>query len=192
MLRLFAVLFLSVFSASAMAQGLSYNFIEGQYQRVEIDDVGGSDVDGDGFGIGGSFEVGDSWHIFGSYGQADFDFGVDFDELVVGGGFNTGISPQTDFVARLAFVSVEVDVGGFGSVDDDGFAAEIGLRSMVNQNLELAGFITQVELDDSGGDTGVRGEAWYKLSETFSVGLGISAADDVTTFGIGGRLYFGN
>jgi hypothetical protein len=191
MLRTLAVFFLGMFSTAAIADGLSYNYVQAAYQHVEIDDIGGFDVDGDGFAFGGSFELADDWHVFGSYGTADFDFGVDFNELLVGVGFHTAISERTDFVANVSYVSVEVDVGGFGSADDDGFGAEIGIRSMVSPDFELAGYITQVELDDSGGETGLRGEAWYSVSETFAVGASIDAADDVTTFGIGGRLYFG-
>lgn len=190
MLRIIAVLILSAFSASALADGLSYNYVQAAFQDVEID-VGGTDVDGDGFGFGGSFEVSESVHIFGSYQSADLGGGVDANQLTAGVGWSTGISGNADFVARIGYTDVEIDTGVFGSANDDGFVAEIGLRGMAGQNLELAGFISQVELDDSGGDTGVRGEAWYSFNESFALGFSMDVADDVTTYGIGGRLYFG-
>ena len=37
--------------APALADGLSYNYLEGSFQRVDIDSP---NIDGDGFSIGGS------------------------------------------------------------------------------------------------------------------------------------------
>ena len=48
----------------AFAGGLSYNYIELGYQKAELDDdLVGLSVDGDGFGIRGSFEVGENWFM---------------------------------------------------------------------------------------------------------------------------------
>jgi len=188
MLRSIAVMTLLVLSVPAMAQGISYNYIEGSFNQVELDDSI-VDVDGDGFGIGGSFEVADQFHVFASFDTTDFDFDVDLDETKIGGGFHTSLSPNVDFVANLAWVRFDASGPG-GSIDDDGFGASIGLRAMAGSNVELAGAIEYVDIGD-GDDTSINGEAWYNFSETFAVGLNVGLGDDITRYGIGARLYFG-
>lgn len=190
MLRSIAVISLLALSAPALAETPSWNFIEAGWQRIDIDESG-VDADGDGFGIGGSFEIADSWHILASYAQADFDFGVDFDQFLIGGGYHTALTDNTDFVADIAYTRVEVSASGLGSADDDGIAARIGVRGMLTDQFELAGFITQTELDDSGGDTALSGEGWYNFTPMFAAGAKISFSDDVTQYGLGFRVYFG-
>lgn len=181
---------LLVSAAPALAQGFSYNFIEGQYQRVDLDD-GFFNVDGDGFGLGGSVELSESWFMFGGYNSTSFDFGVDLDQLGIGGGWHTPLSPTMDFVASLAYVRLDVG-NSFGSFDDDGIAASIGVRTMISSNVELAGAIEYVELSDSGNDTSLNGSLLYNFTPNFAAGLNVGAGDDIVTYGVGARFYFGN
>lgn len=175
-------------ASPAFADGLSYNYLEAGFAQIDLDDDI-VDVDGDGFEIGGSFEVGDQLFVFADYGSADFDFGVDLDQLSVGLGFHTPLSNNADFVAKIAYVSAEVSAFGF-SADEDGFGASIGLRGKPSERVELEGFIDYVDLGD-GDDTSVSGAAWYEFTEAFAVGLNVGLGDDVTSYGIGARLYFG-
>ncbi|MDX1515550.1 MAG: hypothetical protein R3288_01860 [Woeseiaceae bacterium] len=188
MLRLLTLAGASLLVLPALADGPSYDYIEGSYQRVELDDSM-FDIDGDGFGIAGSFEIGDQWHLFAGYDTTDFDFDVDLDEIVLGGGLHMALSPNLDLVANLAYVRLDASAMGF-SVDDDGFGASLGLRALAADRLELAGFIDYVDLDDSGDDTAVRGEAWYLFTDSFALGFSIGAGDDVTRYGLGARVYF--
>ena len=188
MLRSIAAITLLIFAVPAMAQGVSYNYIEGSYNEVELD-ASIFDVDGDGFGIGGSFEVADQIHLLASYNNADFGSGVDLDETRIGGGFHSALSPNMDFVARLSWVRFDASGPG-GSVDDDGFGATIGLRGMAGSNVELAGFIDYIDIGDA-DDTSIIGQAWYNFTEQFAVGLNLGLGDDITRYGIGARLYFG-
>lgn len=189
MLRTIAVISSLVLGAPALAETPNWNYAEAGWQRIDIDESG-IDADADGFGIGGAFELADSWHILASYQTADFDFGIDFDQLTIGGGYHTAITDTTEFVADLSYVRVEASAGG-SSADDDGLAGRIGLRSMLTDQFELAGFITQTELDDSGGDTAIGGEAWYSFTPMFAAGANVSFSDDVTQYGLGFRVYFG-
>lgn len=189
MLRSIAITSLLFLAAPAMADGFSYNYIEGSYQRVNLDD-GFIDVDGDGFGIAGSVEVGDMWQLIGGYNNTSFDFDVDLDELVIGGGFHASLTPNVDFVANFAYVRLDASALGF-SVDDDGIGASIGVRGMVSQNVELAGSIQYVELSDSGNETSFGGVVWYNFTPNFSAGLNVGTGDDVVRYGIGARVYFG-
>ena len=182
-------LLLAVFS-SAAADDLNYNFIQFGYDRIELDSDFGFDVDGDGWTLGGSFEVGESWFLFAGYGQADFDFGIDLDQWSAGAGFHTPMANNVDFVATLGYVTADIGAAGV-SVDDDGLGASIGIRAMVSPFIELNGAINYTDLGDFGDDTSLSGSAWYNFTEQFALGLGLGLGDDVTEYGIGALLYFG-
>ena len=94
----------------------------------------GETTNGDGFGIAGSFALNDQWHLFGDYSTADLDFGVDLDQLKLGGGFHSPLSNNVDFVAEFSYVRIDASSGGF-SVDDDGFGLSIGARGMAADRL---------------------------------------------------------
>lgn len=52
--------------------------------------MGHVEADGDGFGIVGSFALNDDLHLFGSYDDQSFDFGIDSTSIAVGGGASPG------------------------------------------------------------------------------------------------------
>lgn len=180
-------------AAPAVAGDLSYDFVQLGYQKVEFDDnfFPGADIDGDGFGVSGSFELNEDWFIGVGYSKLDFDFGVDLEQLQIGGGWHTAISPNTDFFATLSYVSAEVSASGFGSVDEDGFGATAGVRGMLAEDWELGGSINYVDLGDGADDTGFSAWLLYSISSAFSAGFTISTDDDVTGYGLSGRYYFG-
>lgn len=190
MLRIITGALVLALTVPAMAQTPSYNYGQIVYQAVDLDDDFGPSVDGDGFGIGGSFEIAPDWHIVVGYSSTEFDFGIDLNQLQFGAGYHTDISSTTSFFADLLWVQAEIDTGSFGSIDDDGLGISIGLRSNLSQQVELEGALTYVDLDDAGDNTSVGGAAWYKFTDTFAVGLIASFDEDVVGYGIGGRLYF--
>ena len=72
-------------------EGLSYSFLEAGYVRTELDDV---DVNGDGFGIRGSYAFTKNVHGFASYQNQDFDFGITGDQWTFGAGVNFPLSER--------------------------------------------------------------------------------------------------
>lgn len=163
------------------------------YQEAELDDdLAGFSFDGDGFGIGGSFEVGESWFIGVGYSTIGFDFGIDLDQISVGGGYHAGMSDRTDFFATLSYLSVEVSASGFGSVDEDGYGVAVGVRSMLTDNVELNGSLGYSDLGDGADGTAFNVGALYSFTESFAVGFDIGIEEDVTLYSLGGRFYFGN
>jgi hypothetical protein len=190
MYRLITAALILALGTPALAETPSYNYVTLGWQSVTLDD-GSFDVDGDGFGVGGSFEVAENWHILGGYSSLGFDFGVDLDTLQLGGGFHTDISDTTNFYADLLWVSAEVSAPGFGSADDDGYGLSIGVRSNVSDRVELNGGLSYVDYGDGGDGTAFSGSAWYKFTEQFALGATVGIEEDVTGFGVGGRFYFG-
>jgi hypothetical protein len=173
----------------AFAQdGLSYNFLELGYANSEIDDL---DVDGNGFGVRGSYGFTSNFHGFASYLDEEYDFDIGVSQFEVGAGFNTGLTPKIDFVGTLSFVNLSVDVPGGGNADDSGLALGVGLRGRVSEAFELRGEVKYAEFDDAGNDTtfGVGGR--YYFTPMFALGADLGFNDDGTSWMLGGRFDFG-
>ena len=58
--------------------------------------------------------------------------------------------------------------------------------------LEVNAGIKIINLNDSGSDTGFQLGALYDINEQFSLGVSGDWTDDVSTYSLVGRMYFGN
>jgi hypothetical protein len=180
------------FALPAVADDISYNFLELGYQQIDFDDelLAGVDIDGDGYSLAGSFEIGQNTFIAGGYSQADFDFGVKLDTLSLGLGYHVGMSDNVDVYGLLSAVRLEASASGIGNQDEDGYSVEIGLRGMIGDRFELSGSLGYVDLGDGGDGTEVGAGLQYYVTETFSLGLAVNVDEDVTAYGAGIRIYF--
>jgi opacity protein-like surface antigen len=172
----------------ATADGFDYSFIEGGYFSSELDD---SDVDGDGFGIKGSFALTDTLHFFADYTTRDFKR-VDMSQYDLGLGAHWGLQQNLDFVGELGYVKAEVEVDTpFGSfeADEDGFGVGAGLRFRAGRKVELDGMIKYVNLDDS--DTSLSLGGRYYFSPGFALVGGFLVDDDINEWNLGARFEFG-
>ena len=80
-------------SGPALAADLSYSYVEAAYVNSEIDDF---DLDGDGFSLFGSVELGRNFFGFGSYADNDYNGGVGSQFLELGVGAHWPLSPAWD------------------------------------------------------------------------------------------------
>lgn len=180
-----AIASLALAPAAVLAASPDYTYIEGAYVNIDIDGID----DGDGFGIGGSAEVGENIFIFANYATVGFSFGVDFDTITAGIGYKSAISDTTDVNVSIAYVNAQLDAGIFGSIDDDGYGLDVSLRSMVSSEFELKGGISYVDFGNGGDDTAFHVGGVYSFNDSFAVTGDISVGNDITTFLIGGRYY---
>jgi hypothetical protein len=194
MLRIFCASGLLLFGAQAIAADISYNFIEVGYHEIDIDGgfFGGVDIDGDGYGIAGSFELDENWFIGAGYAKSEFDFGVDYDEIMLGVGYRVPVSSNVDFYGMFSYLSAEASAGGFGSADEDGYAATIGVRGMIGERFELNGSLAYVDLGGGGDGNAFGAGALYNFTDAVAVGFSVDVDEDVTAYGIGIRVYFDN
>lgn len=169
--------------APAMAAGPNYNYVEVAYDNVDID--GGGSIDG--FDVAGSFAINDSFHVTGGY-QYLKESPLTLTGLTVAGGYNLDLNETTDLVARLGLARATAKISGFGSGSDNGFVAQAGVRSMINDSFELNGFVTHV--DAGGSETALELGAVYRFANNFGVTGGLAFSDDATTIRIGGRFSF--
>ncbi len=189
MVRSIILMVLVAFSASAGAQALSYNYIQGSYGRVDLD--GSSfNADGEGLGISGSIAINEDFHITGEYQTADMDFGVDLTILEVTLGYHTTISENLDLVAQIGYLDFDVDAAGVGSADDNALLIGVGVRAAVAHNVELSGGIDYIDFDR--GDGEMRANAGFVMGLTDELAVGFKAAfwDDVNIYQFNLRYYF--
>jgi len=185
--------FIGTALAFATVPGLSlaeFNYTSAEFNYADIDlDLGPINISGDGFSIGGTFEVADSFFIGGSYADYDFDFNLDGDALQLGGGYFHGLNEDLDFVATLSYVDVEVS--GYGeSASDDGLALSGGIRARLADAVEVDAFIEHVDMDKGDSDTGIGVNGRYYFGDEFAIQAGYSTAGDTDVFSIGIRGEF--
>jgi long-subunit fatty acid transport protein len=188
MLRSTIVILILAFATSASAKDFDYDYFQLTYGNVEFDDV---NVDGDGFGIAGSYALNEDFHVFAGYEAAGLDFGIDATTLGAGLGWHRTLSPVVDLVASISYQYVELDAPGVSGVDDSGLGLGVGLRFAATDLLELNAGISHVDLSDSGGDTGFGVGGLYSFTDAFALGLSASWSDDATSLTLAGRFYFG-
>ena len=136
---------------AASAQGLGFNYLEANYVNVDLDlsesftdEEGTFSIktdNGDGFHVGGAWEVWENLHLFGEYSQASQDlvftatiggetesFKDDFDVIRyrVGLGYAYPVSSEMSLYGRVSYDYLEFDFD-IDSVDDSGVGAEVGL-----------------------------------------------------------------
>ncbi|MBX3705608.1 MAG: hypothetical protein KF911_03160 [Pseudomonadales bacterium] len=169
------------FTATAASPG--YTYVDLAYVSADIDD--GPTLDG--WGLDGSFRISNELHIVGSYTEVTKGrFEVDLSRL--GLGYNQSLTGNTDFVARAGWARADVEVRPFGSDSDNGWFAEVGVRSMVTEALELNGFLTHT--DAGGSDTAASIGGVYSLTPMIGVTLDASFSDDAKIYQGGIRFAF--
>jgi hypothetical protein len=176
------------FVAPAFAQDeLSYSFVELGYVNSEIDDL---DIDGNGFGLRGSYAFSESFHGFAAYTDQDYDFDVGLSQFEIGGGMRFALNPKVDLVGTLSYLNVNLDAPGGFDLDDDGLALGLGVRGRATETLELRGEAKLVDYDEADSDTTFSVGARYYLTPMFALGADIGFNDDGTTWILGGRFDF--
>lgn len=179
---LIALALVAMLPLSAQADDkLSYTYIEGNY--IDIN----GDSDGDGFGVRGSFEFGESdFYGFGSYQWLEVDGAsigvvptkIDVDFTDIGIGYAHGISPNAALISELAYI--KADAGG--GADADGYRVSVGLRGSFSDNVE--GLIKANHTDGSDFDGDFSGTAGLHWKFTQTWGL-----TGEVEFGDGGEAY---
>jgi hypothetical protein len=180
------LLILLAMPAFASAADFSYTFVEGAYIDTEVD-VGPADIDGDGFGVRGSYAFAPDWYAFASLSDLDFDFNIDGTETEFGVGWHNPLSDRVDLIAEVSYVNFDLD-SGFGSADDDGFGLGVGVRALATPQIQVEAGIAYVDLDDS--DTAVGFAGRYYFQENLAVGLGVSISDNATGWTLSVRAEF--
>lgn len=173
--------------AQNQTQPFSYSYVELGYDETDFD-LGGGEIEGDGLTLSASWALNDEWHVYGSYGTADLDFGLDLDSLAIGAGYRYPLQDDVDLYGRVLYISTDVDVPGPGDADEDGLGVQVRIRYRVSNEFEVEGGVQHVDVFDS--DTSLQAMARYHFTDTFSAGIGLTFAGDTDSFGINARYSF--
>ena len=173
---LFGAVMAALAAPSLALADMNYTNLEVNY--LDLDGDGG--VSGDGFEIGGSWELNDQFHLFGSFQDQGFDGGFDGEVIEIGGGWSHGFSDTLDFVGTLSYLDADYDVGG-----DDGLALGGGIRSRLGDSFEVDAALKYVDFDESGSDTGVSVGGRYYFNDSMALGASLDSYDDADTLRLG-------
>ncbi|MES2885598.1 MAG: outer membrane beta-barrel protein [Pseudomonadota bacterium] len=187
MLKKLCVAALLTLPLSAMADGLSYRYLEASYGTVDFD--GGGDADG--FAIGGSFLLAPQVYVTAGYGNVETDTSpkIEASTFSAALGFRQPLTSSVDANFEVGFLSAEVDAGSFGSDDDTGYSLAAGLRAMVAKQLELNGGVSYAKVFDE-GETSFGLGAVFSFTPQVAVLAGADFGDDSNSFSVGGRFMF--
>lgn len=170
---------------AALADDMSYSYLDLGYVETDIDDA----PTADGFGVRGSVGFGANWFVFGEYSSQELG-SVDIDQFAVGLGGHYGLTEEMDLVGRVGYVDAEAAVGPF-SVSVDGFLVSAGLRGQIGDAFELEGRVDYTDLGDDGGDdTSLAIAGRYFFTDQFAVGAEYATSDDANAIFAGIRWSF--
>lgn len=192
--------FLMCFGAgtSVWAADLSYSYVEVDYiVEVEQDFGDGDKLDGDGFGVSGSFELGDLFFVSGSFQDATISetylgqrYSADIEIIRAGLGLHGGITESLDWLVSADYARLEAKDDFFGTTKDSGYIVDLGIRGLVADSFEYSAAI--VQSDVGGSETGFRVGGRYHFAESgFSLGADyVSYSDDFYVIETGLRYQF--
>lgn len=204
---------------AASADELGYTYVEGGYQRLDIDNLG----EGNGGAINASLAITDNLHVFGGYSRvseettitldpafAALQLDVDANWYRAGLGFNHGLGESVDLVVRGAYERVHLDVGvsdgvssGSGDGKADGWSVEAGVRGLLAPRFEgwaMAGYADVSTMDllgqsvetDEGEDDQAYGRvgAQFKMTPVWGVVGEARVSDEFNQYFLGLRASF--
>lgn len=170
-------------STSAFADSPNWDKIQASYIETDIETPIDEDITMDGYAVAGSLSLTDSIFVLANFDSVgdESDFGdVDLDSLNAGIGFNHGITESTDVFATVTYEKLElvgsVDALGSESLDESGYGAGIGIRSMLTDFFELSVKADYLDIDD---ENAIRydASAFFHLTSNLSLGVGYKLYD---------------
>jgi Ax21 family sulfation-dependent quorum factor len=189
---LMALALAAVLPLSAQASELSYNFVELDYARLNVDGAG-ADFNPTGFGLKGSFAFGDKFYGFGSYLRGSDDVSgtdVDLDQTQLGLGYRHAVSDSADFIGELSWIDQGVDIEGLGSDNASGGRLSAGFRGQLAKNFEGYAKANYTDGGDFSGDFSGTLGAQVKFNPTWGVTGEAEFGSDADVYMLGLRASF--
>ena len=107
-------------SSSVISKEISYSYIDATYASI-TDSSLNEDIDGDGFGVSGSFSVAPAIALTASFSSTSYDtfqgIDVDFTELTFGVTAHASVAPGTDVYGGFSVLKINSEVSnGFATI----------------------------------------------------------------------------
>lgn len=209
-----------VSSGAAMAQDrgdISYTYFELDYINIDLDDLEDGDSiedfdDGSGYGIRGSFALGDNWFGFANYSETEADAtfindtgmlvpgNSDLQRFDIGLGFHAALNDRTDWVLSAAYTDLDIDDFSFGASGDtdlndlfddpsDGYFIDAALRSQLTTAFEGTLGVRYTDIESTDDVSLLAGVLW-EFSDNMSINLSTDIGGEVRTWWAGLRFSF--
>jgi len=171
---------LSTLSFGAMAETPSFDNIEVGYLKFDSESLGKSE----GFKISGSKLISENFYIAGDYTDTSRR-GFSIELTTIGLGYKFDFSESSSFFTELDFARWDTDFG-FG---ENGYELTAGIRSMLNDQLEVKFAVEYLDIDNNDETWLVLGGA-YNLSNNFSLYADYKYDSRFNRYGAGLRYNF--
>ena len=181
----------------SIAKDISYDYIQGAYALSTIDSNSSvEDIDGNTFEALGSIGVAPNIALTAGFGVTSYDEirGIEVDSKALSFGVigHISLAEGTDILGGFSIAKLNIkNNNGFDS-NDTGNAIGIGLRSLVNDAVELKVGYARVDAFDETQNAFNVGARFY-ANDKFSLGIGYATTDadvDVNAFSINARVNF--
>jgi Outer membrane protein beta-barrel domain len=169
------------FAGQALAEGISYSYVEGDYLSSRLKDSG-DHLSGDGFRFEGSAALGTNWLAFVEIGRTKYTESGDslkFTPTGIGVGYHTALGGTVDFVGKASYDRVKLHIGlggiGSGSTTESGWGLSAGLRGMVGEKVEWSSALKYRDVGDLQSIVSFSIGGRYYFTPAFGVGLDLSS-----------------
>lgn len=178
----------------AMADGLSYSYLEGGYVSSKLDE---GDVDADGYRAKLSVLINEGVYVLGGYSEAETDenaIGATFTtkSITAGLGVRFEIFDATDLNIEGAWVNGKLERDGAAldtDVEDDGYQINAGVRHLFFPQLEAGLNVGYTDVFDD-DDFNYTGTVLFHVIPMLSLGGSYTIADNADTWTAGARFNF--
>ncbi|MEJ0099657.1 MAG: outer membrane beta-barrel protein [Pseudomonadota bacterium] len=163
-------------AGSAMADGLSYTYAQGDFQAGKLKGSGDS-VNGTGFGADGS--IGFMSNFFGTVGidtnkYSENGESLRFTNLSVGLGGHWPLTPMIDLVGEASFERAHLKEENILSDSYNGWGLSAGVRGMATDKIQWNGSVNYRDAGDIGSGIGLDLGGRYYFMPAFSVGVDLT------------------
>ncbi|GGW90838.1 outer membrane beta-barrel protein [Alteromonas halophila] len=183
MKKVVTLLGLSLLAATpvkALASDLDWQYVEGGYTQLGVDD--NDEFDPDGIVVAGTYLTTPNIYVTGEYKMTE-EGRFDLDMLTLGGGYRVALNNHTDAYAGANFE--RIDSSGY---DENGYSVNAGLRTKLTPQLELLGEVGYYDVVD--GEATVKVGANYSLTANWAVGASYESIGDLDAVALTARYSF--
>jgi hypothetical protein len=185
-----------VVSMPALAQdpGPAWSYLEAGFNNVDlenlddiedIDEIDNLNDDGDGWFAGGVFEVGESFHVFGRFSDAETnDNDLDFTNWFAGGGWHGALGDKADLLGEAAYTDYEL-----GEVSESGWFGRAGIRWRPIKFFEAGGFVRYEDVFEE-AETVLEANAMVYIWR-IAAGVAWESQDNIEQYNVFARFILG-
>ena len=191
--KLLTIAMLAGLALPVSASEVKYDYLEVSKQKFRT-----GDINFRGTGFGGSMLTDGGLLLVASKRDLDADlnihgFNVNMGIEVTSFGFGgkSEISDYSDFFFLIQYVDLKAKASILGysdSITESGKGAQMGIRSMASDNLELSASINYIDVDGSSSTKSLG--ANYYLTDSFSLGVNYELDGSESGTSIVARMYF--